>query len=255
MKYIIKPIIKEEDLSNVVNESLIDTKSLIDYIEGITLLSKEEVESLPIDKRGGGGFGWSWTRSPGTLSTTAILINRDGSISEENVEKQRSVNPVLKIKNLKSFGYDNYKWIDFLGSTWQVINEYNYLRRVQSGEVYYHAFNENVKDGNDFETSDIKKFIDNWLSTKLSKYSQKSSQFHKLMPIAKRLYDILEKHHIWIVSNPKELLDLEQLELVKKAYDDSYEVPTKLEFGDDYNEFIELSKKLGIQVPENVWYD
>ena len=45
------------------------------------------------------------------------------------------------------------------------------------------------------------------------------------------------------------------LELVGKAYGDSYGIPVDQQFGEDYNQLIELLNEHEIEIDEEVWFD
>lgn len=53
----------------------------------------------------------------------------------------------------------------------------------------------------------------------------------------------------------EEMKKYKELEIVRKAYGDSYEKDLYLVLGDDHDRVIELAEKHGIDLPSGVWYD
>lgn len=150
-------------------------------IEEITLLSVEEAEKLPnyilaIDR-------WWWLRSPSYNQNRAVYVVNDGDIFVSGWpvnSGSRSVRPALRISNLKSYDLKFYDIIKFLNNLWYVISD-DMLLSVKA--VGHTAFNNDAlkPNSNKFEGSDIQKWLQNWLSKKLS--VEESMKVNKLNSI------------------------------------------------------------------------
>ena len=117
-------------------------------ITGATLLSIEEVEKYLTESEREYSDFW-WVRSPSCNSYCA-----------QSVVDRHCVRPALQISNLKS---SNFK----IGDTFE-IGDYKFkvisdnLAWMYKQDIGHYAFNEDFKNGNDYETSDVKKFVDKW---------------------------------------------------------------------------------------------
>lgn len=69
--------------------------------------------------------------------------------------------------------------------------------------------------------------------------------------LKRQLLKLLEDHRIYLFEEDIH----EDLELVGKAYGDSYEIFTQTLFGEDYKKLDNLCKQLNIETPEIVWFD
>lgn len=137
----------------------IDTRD----IRGITLLSTEEAESIPENIRATGDK--YWLRSRGHLSSHAALIYRFGGVCYAGCTVNYSncdIRPALIIPNLRSYGFEDYSKVKLFDKNWFVINDLGYL--LLDGDLGEHIFDE---ESNDYETSEIKGFIENWLQEML----------------------------------------------------------------------------------------
>lgn len=138
---------------------MLNIKTKGEDILSITLLSIEEARSLPIEVRE--YVDWWWLRSPGDRSDHAAYVCCGGSV--DNYGGYVSVNsngvrPVLTIKNLKSYAPELYSDILINGKKLIVIDEDKVL---YSDKPVYHYFNKTLKRGNDYEKSDVKRFVEN----------------------------------------------------------------------------------------------
>lgn len=134
-------------------------------ITGATLLSIEEVEKyLTINERV--YCHWWWLRSPGhDIDYTAIVSFGGGVYYYGYYVHNRyvCVRPALQIKNLKSSNLkigDIFKINDF---EFKIISEN--LAWMYKQDIGCYAFNEDYEKGNNYETSDVKNFVDNWYET------------------------------------------------------------------------------------------
>lgn len=130
---------------------------------GITLLSVGEYEKAkayiaPIGD-------WWWLRSPGRDSSSAAHVIPDGGVHTDgsNVDYTNNVvRPALEVDNLKSFNLNpEDKIIDLAGHDWTVISDTVVLCDDSIG---WHCFREDWKapDANDYEQSDVKRFLESW---------------------------------------------------------------------------------------------
>ena len=142
----------------------ITQKADIDIL-GITLLSIEEAEALPkkirsIDKP------W-WLRSTGKYYINAAIVDDDGYVNDygERVYFNSGVRPALEV------GYermcmvnprlDRGDKINLAGYTWTVISDQYILCDDTIDECTFRKDGD-VPDANDFEKSDIKRFLEDW---------------------------------------------------------------------------------------------
>ena len=128
----------------------------------IFLLSKEEYEKykdrIPQIKC------WWWLRSPGDLSNYAADVHRDGSADHGGDIVYISgfaVRPALRISNLKSFNSGGKNKIVFNGVTWVKIDENLYISELP---IDFRRFD---STSNIYETSEIRKFLLNWLEERV----------------------------------------------------------------------------------------
>lgn len=130
-------------------------------ITGITLLSTEETENIPENLKSV-GIPW-WLRSPGVSNYYASIVGNDGCIysygnsvcfSGFGIRPALIFNP--ESSNLK-IG-DKFKLAEY---DWTIITENIALC---NGIIDNGPFREDwqAEDANNYEKSDIKKFLENW---------------------------------------------------------------------------------------------
>ena len=145
-------------------KKFIITKKEIDIdIEGITLLSIEEYEKCKdiIPKIN----DWWWLRSPGYDSRSAANVSNDGSVfsfGDFVCNDFYAVRPVLIYKSSNLQNGDKIKFADYC---WTVISE----NMMLCDEVIGHTCFRNdwlADDSNDYEKSDIKVWLEDWLEKK-----------------------------------------------------------------------------------------
>ena len=127
-------------------------------IVGATLLSLEEAETLPLRLRK--HTNWWWLRSPGYYSYFVAFISGMGSINYHGTNvyyKDGAVRTALKIKNLNSSSLKIGDRFIFGNKTFEIISENRAFCLEDIGEQRFRK-----DDTNDYEQSDIKKFIDEW---------------------------------------------------------------------------------------------
>ena len=145
-------------------EKIITTTEPIDIdIQGITLLSVEEVEQLPDEMRTATET-W-WLRSPGDIDDGAAdVFGDDGDVNVYGnyVRNTLGVRPALIISNLESSNLEEGDKIQYRGYAWTVIlGKYALCDSI----IAQKQFREDWKadDANDYEKSDVKKYIEDWL--------------------------------------------------------------------------------------------
>lgn len=131
-------------------------------ITEITLLSIEEAEKLPehILELG----EWWWLRSPGGFYYSAGYIAEDGSIYAFGYDvdfPDGAVRPVLRINNLESLNLKVGDAINVAGYYWTIITEDLALCNVAVGNTCFRQEWAEM-DSNNYETSDIKVWLENW---------------------------------------------------------------------------------------------
>lgn len=142
-------------------------------ILGITLLSAEEAETLPPDIRDIKKT-W-WLRSPGYGDNYAsIMLEGFTAFTDIRDDSKIDVRPALEV------GYermcmtkprlDRGDKINLAGHTWTVIS-YQYI--LCDDIIGKCAFRKdyNASDANDYEKSDVKKFLDDWFEKSIKKAS------------------------------------------------------------------------------------
>ena len=152
-----------------LNEGLENLKYFEDYLKAeefdeIFLLSAEEYEkykpNIPYIRC------WWWMRSPGYNSDCAALVNYDGSVCNSgnyvNINSD-AVRPALRISNLESSNLtvgDRFVKYDF---PWIKIDDNLAIAEVP---IAFHRFDEK---SNDYKTSEIRKFLLNWINERKDK--------------------------------------------------------------------------------------
>lgn len=133
-------------------------------IVGVTLLTVEEAKSLSIHQRHAKS-NW-WLRSPGDKNSLVLgVFGYTGVINDGgfNTFGYLGVRPALKISNLNSSNLGFGDSFEFAGYTWTVISNDKALCNTI---IDYSAFREDwrAKYANDYETSDVKKYLDKWFA-------------------------------------------------------------------------------------------
>ena len=138
-------------------------------IKDITLLSIDEYEACKntvpsVD-------GWWWLRSPGYYSNSAASVDRGGGVDDDGnyVDYDHyAVRPALVYESNYLQFEDKVKILNY---TWTVISK-NIL--LCDDIVGYTCFREDwrVDDANDYEKSDIKKWLENWWKERVKKCNE-----------------------------------------------------------------------------------
>lgn len=131
-------------------------------ITGATLLSYEEYEKYKtkISRRA----YWWWLRSPGTTSEShASYVNNYGNAYlSGNYVDDSCIEVVPALRIILNSDFEIGDKIKFGVNTFTIISEYYALC---DNSIGYHCFREDdykTSDANDYEKSDVKKFVDEW---------------------------------------------------------------------------------------------
>ena len=131
-------------------------------ITGATLLSIEEAEEY-LTRVERAYDCWWWLCSPSNDSYYAKLVDYDGVINYRGRSVGSSngcVRPALQIKNLESSNLKIGDFFELGGFEFKVISEN--LAWMHKQDIGRCAFNKDLENGNNYETSDVKKFVDEW---------------------------------------------------------------------------------------------
>lgn len=137
-------------------------------ISEITLLSKEEYSFAeevirPID-------GWWWLRSPGYSQDNAALVRYAGSLSSTYVGNDSGcVRPALRIRNPKSSNLKVGDKLQVAGYVWTIVlgtaDKFVALCDDSIGTIAF-RYDWKADDANDFEKSDVKRYLNEWAEQK-----------------------------------------------------------------------------------------
>ena len=131
-------------------------------ITDVTLLTTEEAEALPVKMKAIGK--WWWLRSPGRSQDFAAFVDYDGALYDYysvNISDV-GVRPALKIESTDLMVDDKF---ELAGQQWTVINEDTALCDNIVGKAHFRK-DWKAPDANDYEASDIKKWLENWVIEK-----------------------------------------------------------------------------------------
>ena len=133
-------------------------------IIGATLLTVDEVKALPVSVRRATS-SW-WLRSATNFIDFAAFVDgEDGDVDAIGipVSSEYGVRPALQF-NLKSSNLKTGDKFKALGYVWDVISE---NKALCADVIGYSAFREDwqSESANDYEKSDIKKYVDNWFES------------------------------------------------------------------------------------------
>lgn len=129
----------------------------LDIIEA-TLLTITEVRKLP--KRLKIYNDW-WLKTPGSYSCHAAFVNCRGFIDYDISCDDFMVRPALVISNLDAFNLKIGDTFVFGRAEFEIISN---SKALCSTYIGFSAFRDDWRadDANDYEKSDIKKYIDDW---------------------------------------------------------------------------------------------
>ena len=147
-----------------IQKHIVTTEEKDIQIEEITLLSKEEYlaakDNIPLID------DWWWLRSPGPCRTNVARVYHDRSVYYCSVDYPNVyVRPALRILNPESSNFCIRDKFEMAGYTWTVVLEEEKdciaLCNTSVGEIYFRD-NWTANDANKYETSDVKKWLENW---------------------------------------------------------------------------------------------
>lgn len=141
-------------------------------ITGATLLSIEEAEALPNYLRRYHNCWW-WLQSPGYGSDHTAVVGSYGSVFGSGnyvCYDNGVVRPALKIKNSNLKIGDS---IFFGDKEFEIISEELAFCKSDIGN---HCFREKwkAKDANDYEKSDVKRFVDKWFEKAINEMERQT---------------------------------------------------------------------------------
>ena len=149
---------KNAALREETSRCLKETNAL--HITGATLLSIEEAREVDEDVLKA-DQDW-WLRSRGTYVYFAACVDGDlGYVYDlgRNVDRSLGVRPALQLENLKSSIYQIGDTLSFGDHSFAIISEkYALCDEI----IEKRPFRNDHNKGNDYGTSDIKVFVDNW---------------------------------------------------------------------------------------------
>ena len=124
-------------------------KSTIEYdidILGATLLTVDEAEQLPGRLRAYDEFWW---------------VRSSGRRSSRIANARYTVRPVLIISNLESSNFQIGDTLKFGDREFEIISDDKAFCLTDIGTTWFREDSE-ADDANDYEKSDVKKYVDNW---------------------------------------------------------------------------------------------
>ena len=135
-------------------------------ITGITLLSAEEAKEVPEDLRV--IREWWWLRSPGYYAYRASLVTNDGYVDTDGHtvdDHDNAVRPALRVSNLNSVNLQIGDEVALADHTWTVIPG---GMALMNDIIGYYPFRKDwqAEDANDYEKSDVKKYLEAWAKEK-----------------------------------------------------------------------------------------
>jgi len=128
------------------------------------LLTVEEAKKLPnrlrIYPR------WWWLKTRGILSDSVTVVTKFGYINENGVDTafdKGAVRPALEISNLELSNLRIGDTFEFGYRRFEIISDNRAFCLEDIGEGYFnHCIEGELDDFNDYEKSDIKKYVDEW---------------------------------------------------------------------------------------------
>ena len=160
----------------------------IKEIKEITLLSEREAKKVDIDIRA--TVDRWWLRS--SYLSSSILVCYVGNygytygyISHEYVNRlDFGVRPALRINNLKSYRLSKNARVECLGKTWIKIGVDDLI--LMEDILFPHRFD---PKSNDFDKSEIKQIINDWLVARKAEAIMKEYNVNSLEEIEQRLVE------------------------------------------------------------------
>ena len=159
----------------MIAQKIVKTKEAIELeIEEITLLSAQEYETYKEQVKLVND-DW-WLRSPGFDVTHATFVNSDGclySYGNGVVYVDNAVRPALKV-NLGSSNLRIGDEIEWANHNWTVISDELALCDETIAKLPLRR-NWRADDANEYEKSDLKKWLENWLAEQMEARAQNTA--------------------------------------------------------------------------------
>ena len=140
-------------------------------IDGITLLSLEEAQQVPVEKLAIGC--WWWLRSPGNDRYYAADVSFDGRVNSNGYNVHITddvVRPALKISNQESANLEIGDRFDALGYTWTYVLDGLALCDTSIGKHRFDSIS------NCWKTSELKQWLENWLTKKMEEMKENAKR-------------------------------------------------------------------------------
>lgn len=141
-------------------------------ITGATLLSTRIAEKLSLDLRK--HANWYWLRSPGDFSRSVASVDYEGYVFNYGLpaySSHISVRPALYIKNIESSIFKVGDTLMFGGKEFEIISDSLALCSSDIGKCAFRK-DRNAEDANDYEKSDVKKYVDDWFNKAIAPYEE-----------------------------------------------------------------------------------
>lgn len=152
----------------------------------IDLLTIEEAKKLPEDilicktPKGFNSYSyidnacWWWLRSPGYNSEFAAVVDASGAVDVDGDfvdNDHNAVRPVIRVTDLNDMEETDDGYIRYLGTKWVNITDYTGVVCLLKKKCLKnpHRFD---AESNDYEKSEIKKYLEDWYQRRLEKYGK-----------------------------------------------------------------------------------
>lgn len=144
-----------------------------------TLLTVEEAEKLP-ERLRKHAYVW-WLQSCGYCSDYAACVYPDGIVSHDGdyVCFYYDVRPVLVISNLESLGLKIGDIFEFGDKEFEIISNNKAFCLTDIGNNVFKR-DSNVLNANNYERSDVKKFIDYWFKNNIEEVNNKENEIKEV---------------------------------------------------------------------------
>ena len=171
------------------------TENIYLNIEEVRLLSEEEYikykDDIPLLNE------WWWLQPSGRNHYLATIVSYDGLLFGRCVDVACAVvRPVLIISNLKSCNLSVGNKFKAANHTWTVISDTIALCDDSIGKQCFNS-NRKEENSNNYETSDIKKYIDEWAEKE--SLVKKNMDYKRLL----RIFQAYVENHLFDCYNPK----------------------------------------------------
>ena len=153
-------------------------------IHSATLFSADGAEILPRRLRKYSNF-W-WLRSPGIKSYDVLTVYNDGYVDYHGSsvdDAYNAVRPALKISNLEFSNLKIGDIFEFGGKIFEVISNNMAFCKQDIGRCAFRK-DATAPDANDYEKSDVKKFVDDWFNKSIKEVEKMNESISDKMTFA-----------------------------------------------------------------------